>query len=263
MKKINLLFAAAALTFCFGCGGDITVEPQPTLPPLPPAPAPVTVTTQADANFTVASETNTKLRADFKWNNSEANFSCKLAERLADQIVIQNADLTLNGKCDVTIIIMPEFELKDKTGNYYRINCNQIKVSLVMAQKTGAIKVIELKPMPRKLGIEQAKNQYLDPAVKKLVPFLRKELTRLSNEEVAVGIVNFALANIQEQPSSEKVAKEVERIADIMKNMNGIINYTVIRQDVNKAQCTYRVVYLREKFPQGLRNALNLKLANK
>lgn len=134
---------------------------------------------------------------------------------------------------------------------------------MILNQKTIALKTIELKPMQRKLEIEQAKNQYLKPAVEKLVPYLRKELNRINNEHVAVAIVDFALANTKDQPSSDSIAKEVKKIAWIMVNTPGIINSSVIRQDVNKAACTYRVVYLKDKFPQGLQNELNLKLANK
>ena len=262
MKKSNLLFAAAALALCIGCAGN-TDMPQPPVPPLPPAPAPVIHETQADANFTVTSETNAKLRASFKCDQSEHDFSRKLAERLLDQVILQNADLVMNGDSDILIVIAPEFELKDKTGNYYRIICNQIKVSMILNQKTIALKTIELKPMQRKLGIEQAKNQYLKPAVAKLVPYLRKELNRINNEHVAVAIVDFALANTKDQPSSDSIAKEVKKIAGIMVSTPGIINSSVIRQDVDKATCTYRVVYLKDKFPQGLQNELNLKLANK
>lgn len=263
MKKINLLFAAVSLAFCFGCSDDIKIQPQPQLQPLPPAPAPVNLQTQADANFTVASEVNTKLRAVFKWSAAEHNFCLKLAQRLTDQVILEKADLLLSSSGDITIVISPEFELKDRSGNYYRIICNQISVNIVSDGQIRASRTIELKPLPRKLGLEQAKNQYLAPAVKQLIPFLRKELGKLSNEQVAVSIVEFSMKNVSEQPSANRIAQEVKRIARIMAATPGIINYTIVRQDVSKASCSYRVVYMKNRFPHGLKNELNLRLTLK
>lgn len=262
MKKINLFIAAASTAMLCGCVSErVVVQGAP--PPVHSSHAPIRMTTQANANFSVTDEANAKLRVAFRWNAAEKSFCKKLAERLAGKVVLDKADILLNAEGDVLISLEPEFELLDKSGNYYRINCNQIAVKLYSAQKIYAVNDIELAPLPRKLGIHKAKEQYLTPAVNALEPFIRKELDKISGEQIAVSIVDFSLANVQEQPDSEYIAVQVNRISNILRSTGGIIKFTNIRQDVSKAKCSFRVVYMKDRFPQGITNVLNLKLANK
>ncbi|MBQ9775750.1 MAG: hypothetical protein IJW17_06900 [Lentisphaeria bacterium] len=262
MKKVNLLIAAVSVALSCGCTIDrVRVSPEPQ--PLPAAPAPVKMVTQADADFSVASEVNTKLRVVFNWTDAEKSFCTKLAERLAGKVVLDEAEIVRNSQGDVVITLQPEFELVDKTGEYYRINCNQIAVSIASKQKVHAVTTVEPKALPRKLGAQNAKNQYLTLAVEQIAPFLKKELEKLSKEQVAVSVVDFALKNVQEQPESQYVAAQINKITRILSSTSGVINFTNIRQDVSKAACSFRVVYLKEQFPQGISNVLNLKLAGK
>ena len=264
MKKIQL-FAVSAIVSAIvsGCSPAVKVETMPHTPPVNPAGATFRTVTQADANFSVSNEVNTKLKVGFTWTGGEDSFSRKLAERLAGRVVIDNAELLRNDKCDVAINIAPEFELVDKSGSYYRVNCTQIIVSILANSKIYAMTAIEPKAQPRKLGINNAKNQYLNPALKELVPFLKNELTKLSNNEIAVSILDFSLENVQEHPGSDAVAKRIDKLVHVLNTTPGIVNYLNIRQDVSKATCSFRVVYLKNHFPQGLANVINLKLAGK
>ena len=76
-------------------------------------------------------------------------------------------------------------------------------------------------------------------------------------------IVNFALSNANEYASSNSLAAEVSKVAQILSSTSVIINYLNISQNVATATCSFRIVYLRDQFPQGLTNVLNLKLAKK
>lgn len=263
MKKTNLLITLTAAVFCGGC---VAIE-QPHVSPkpqrLPQGSAPVRMTTQANANFSVAGEVNTKMRVFFVSSSAEKIFSSKLAGILSERVVLDKAQLCLNSAGDIMISLLPEFELIDKSGEYYRVNCRQISVVIASRQKVLARKIVMPEALPRKLGVQNAKNQYLASAAGEIVPFLKKELERISREEVAVGIVDFALANIQEQPEPRKIAQQVNKIVHILSTLPGVINFTNIKQDVPKAACSFRVVYLRDQFPQGLTNVLNLKLAGK
>lgn len=262
MKKINLFFAAVSVLFFGGCASDkVVIQRKPQ--PLPAAHAPVRATTTANANFTVADEVNAKLRVSFYPSPAEKSFCIKLAKRLADSVVLDKADIVLSSGGDVVISLKPEFELIDKTGNYYRVNCNEFTASIFSKQKIYAMTTIEPAPLPRKLGADKAKNQYMKPIADAIVPFLKKELDKISNGQIAVSIVDFSLKNIQENPEPQYVAAQVNRIAQVLSSMSGVINYTNIRQDVSKAACSFRIVYLKEQFPQGITNVLNLKLASK
>lgn len=262
MKKNNLLFAVIVMVLSNGCAIE-NAQISPKVQPIRQAPAPVRVVTQADANFSIVNEVNTKLRVVFNWSAAEKSFCEKLAVRLAGAVILDKAEIVLNSSGDVIITLLPEFELLDKTREYYRIKCNQIEVSIASKQKVYAMTTVEPKSLPRKLGVQNAKNQYLAPAVKTIAPFLKKELEKISNESVAVSVVDFSLANVQENPESQYVAAQVNRISQILSSTPGVINFTNIRQNVANATCSFRVVYLKEKFPQGITNMLNLKLAGK
>lgn len=262
MKKTILLIAAATALAFSGC----TIEPAyvPDKPaPLPVAPAPARMLNQANANFSVSGEVNTKLRAFFKYPESEHNFALKLAQRLSERVVLEKADLVVQNAGDIAITLNPEFELLDQTGNYYRMICRQISVTIASPHKVYAVTTVTPTALPRKLGAQPAKDQYLAQAVDALVPFLKKELEKLSREQVAVSVVDFGLANVQAYPESQYIAGGINRITQILNTTPGIINFTNIRQDVASASCSFRIVYLKEHFPQGISNVLNLKLAGK
>lgn len=262
MKKIY--WFVIAVTVVFGNGWAIEkAQVSPKVKPLPPTVAPIRTHSQAEANFSVASEVNTKVRVAFNWNSSENTFCANLAERLAGKAILDKAEIVPKASADVEIVILSEFELVDKSGEYYRINCTKVSVSIVSKEKVYAMTTVEPKALPRKLGAQKAKNQYLPQVVEELVPFFRKELERLSNEHVVVCVVDFALANMQEKPDARYVAAQVNKIAQILSSTPGIISFSNIRQDVSKATCSYRIVYLKKQFPQGISNVLNLKLAGK
>ena len=148
-------------------------------------------------------------------------------------------------------------------ASYYRVNCKQIDVSISTGKKVYAAMTCEVENLPRKLGLQNAKDQYLPQAVNAIAPFLGKELERISNEQVAVSEVNLTLANFQTKPEARYVSEQVNRVAEILSAMSGVLNFTNVRQDVNKATCTFRIVYLKEQFPQGIANVLNAKLSGK
>ena len=273
MKTLNLFHAAVFAMLASGCASDLPpqaaerkiVVSAPVAPakPVAPAPAPIRTATQAKATFSVADEVNTKLRVAFNTPSNENNFTTKLARRLVEKVVVSKADIVLQEPCDMLISIDPEFEIIDKSREYYRVNCKQIYVTIRTARKVFAAKNCEVENLPRKLGLQNAKEQYLPQAVNEIAPFLGKELERISNSHVAVSEINLTLANLQSRPEPGYVSAQVNRVAEILGGMSGVLNFTNVRQDVNKATCTFRVVYLKEQFPQGFANVLNGKLSGK
>ena len=262
MKKTNLSALAFLALLGFGCTLD-EAGIAPKMEPLPTAPAPVRTATQAEANFSVASEVSTKLHVTFNYDPAEATFCAKLAQRLAGQVILDKAEIVFGRPGDLSIMIRPEFELLDKSREYCRINCTEVAVAISSKQKIYAMTTVTPKALPRKLGAQNAKNQYLPQVTAAVAPFLKAQLEKISREQVAVSEVEFALANVQEQPEARVVAVQVARITRILNTTPGIINFTNIRQDVSKAACSFRVVYLKNEFPEGISNALNLKLAGK
>lgn len=263
MKKMKrfvfAIFAAAALT---GCQSTTVKQPVPAAESqqnIQNQPVP----TQATVDFSLDSATEAKLRAKFAWNDKEDTFCRDLARRLAQSGMLNYVDIVSdkNKNCDIVITLNPEFEEKDKSGNYYNIVCNQIVASIQSSAKINSIITIEPKSMPRKLGLKNAKAQYLKPAVKELSPALIAALQKLNSDKLAVSNIKFQLKKNNDKPTNARGAAAVTQISDILKNMPGVLEYTNISQCGTLNTCTFRVVYLRANYPQGIYNALNLKLA--
>lgn len=261
MKKSIVLISSLLLGILFaGCVNP--PAPQPLPQPLPPVPAPVRTETQAKANISVVNEAKTLLRVGFTWDRSETEFCNALALRLAGAVTGQATVVTSN-PVDLKINITPDFEIKDKSGEYIRINCNQLSIQISDARQIYALKTVTPSARPRQLSAKQAKQQYIAPIAAELIPFIQNSINKITNDEIAVSILDFNLKNYQTTPESQYVAMQVEKINRALASTDGVINYANIRQDVSSATCSFRVVYLKNKLPQGIANVINLKLAAK
>lgn len=258
MKKVTMFLLGGVGLIWSGCT-PIYVQPRPE--PFPVESSPINKNTQVDRNaFSIDSEVRDKLRVMIFDNKKEFSFCKKLANTLASSVITDNSEIISSTPYDVAIFLDPEFELIDKDGEYYRINCEQLTVTIRSARKVYAVKVIEPKPLPRKLSIDKAKDQYIKSAAAEISPFLTAELEKIANYEIGVSEVGFNLQNVSEKADSADISENVEKISRILRSTPGIVNYTLLNQDINKAHCTFRIVYLKDDFRQGLTNVLNVKL---
>ena len=271
--KTNFFVAFALTALCCGCNH--------TSPPPPPQPAVPVANSKAPeerkipgkkskspAQFaapriSATREIGSKLRIVFTKPSVEKDFTSKLAQRLAEVIIPDNAEIRLKDKGDVQISLLPEFELLDKTSQHFRISCNEIVLKITSRDKVYAIKTITPKSLPRQAGVQKAKNQYLVPAVKEFSSFLTDSLKRISKELIAVSVVDFKLAPEQGKYPEHLIAGQVDKIIQTLKATPGVIDYTLIRQDPVKRTCAFRVVFLKKVIPHGIVNTINLKLAGK
>lgn len=262
MKKSILTVIGAINIVCAGCNSYVgdTHVPQPTPQPVATQ-SPIHIKNQtAEDSFSIESAVNTKLRLKIIYGASEKSFSQKVAERLTNTVLLEKAELTLLDPCDAVVLLTPEFELFDCDGGYYRVKCKQVTVQIKSAQKLYASKTVEPDSLPRKLGLSNAKNQYVNPVVNALSAYLGQKLQKISNNDIAVTEMRFALKNHRQYADTTAIAKQVERISNILRSMPGIVNYTNIAQHTSQAAVTFRIVYLKDKYPQGLVNAINVKL---
>ena len=261
MKKTTLTIFAGTCALLAGCSTPQGIYVPNPAPQPPETGTPIRSVTQANANVLAINETSLKLRTTMGSSGSEAVFNRKLMERLA-ATVNGITEFTPSGTGDVQILISSSFEQKDADAGFYRVRCEQVTVAVWYQGKQIAYKVVEPRELPRKSGLQNAKDQYLNPVATAIAPFLQKELLNLSATELAVGELSFGLKNSQSAPSSVNVAVQVNRIKNALGDMAGVVNYALVSQDVTSATCTFRVVYRKKDYPQGLVNALNLKLAN-
>ena len=261
--KNSVLFSAAVLGTLVFCGCIIPdADVSPRVKPLPtPAVAPQPVSQVAVTSFTIENEVNTKLRAKINYSGLEADFSRRLAERLAATVILNKAEIVTGGPYDIAISVAPEFEIKDTDGEYTRAICREVVISVQINGSIYASKVIEPAPLPRRLGVANAKNQYLKQVASAAADFLSKNIDNISNSHIGVSELTFRLASTDGKLDSAKVAAQVEKLNIVLKSTNGIVNYTIVSQDNAKGLSSFRIVYMKNSFPQGLINVLNLKLS--
>lgn len=222
--------------------------------------APVKITQVASSSFSITGNVDSKLRIKFSVPASEASFCNKLITKLQESAIPQNAEIVEDNRYDILVKIIPDFEEKDKDGNYFRIICNEIIISIHGFNKTLGIKSIEPVALQRALGLSNAKNQYVKPIAREAIPFISQKLENISNTKLGITEITFKLANTAKEDISFRIAKEIENLNSILNSQQGIVNYQNIFQDSINGICTFRIVYVKENYPQGLINALNLEL---
>lgn len=262
MKKNILIVLGISTSIFAGCIPYVepTYVPPQQQSPMPP-PSPVREKTHvAEDSFSIESAVNTKMRIKIICSQSERSFCRKLAERLITSVFLENAELTLNDPCDAVVHLIPEFEEVDKDGGYFRIKCTQVTAQIKSDRKIYASTTVEPAPLRRKLGLDNAKNQYVNPVAKALAAYLKEELQRISNNDISVTEMRFALKNPRRTVDNIAISHQVERIHRILRSMPGVVNYTNVAQHTSQAAVTFRIVYLKDKYPQGIVNAVNAKL---
>lgn len=264
MKSATFIIGLLSIFLLAGCATDKPYVPAPAKEIKPIAPI-NTETTVNSEGFSIVDETNTCLRVRFSGTSAEKSFCEALVRRLAEAINKDGKVRVVNDTpYDLIIAVNPEFEIFDRDGDYVRIKCKQVFFSIrpmhSKSKDVYAVKTVVPADLPRQLGADRAKEQYLPPVATEAVPFLNKELERICDNMLAVTEMKFRLKNYLSKPSPVQLAAQVEKINTVLSNMPGIVSIQNISQDTASASCTYRIVYLKEQFPQGIANVINLKL---
>ena len=124
MKKNILVVLGALSVLLAGCRSYVETTYVPAQQQQPPAPrSPLQIKTEvAEDSFSIESAVNTKLRLKVIYGNAESTFSRKVAERLINAVLLDNAELTLSDPCDAVVVLMPEFEVVDSDNDTFCID---------------------------------------------------------------------------------------------------------------------------------------------
>ena len=160
---------------------------------------------------------------------------------------------------DGVIRVSNEFEIKDKTGEYVRVICKGIRIEMFFGNQLKMAKNIRLRALPRKLGFDNAVDQYLTPAAREASKFLSSRIAAVNREKLAVREIVIKISGSTKE-SKRAFSREVDKVARVIGSIKGVINYRNIAQDPASSTCTFRIVYTKEQMPQGIRNVLNNKL---
>lgn len=260
MKKSLFVITAAAIFLAAGCTSKPDIAPAPK--PLP-APKEKTVSNKPQVvtrSFSITSAIDTKMRVKFEYPAAEQKFCDKLAARLTEQVILEKAELVTNPPFDATIRIAPDFELVDQTGTFHRVNCKEVRISIFTTGKLLGMTTVSPAALPRVRGLDNAKEQYLAPVAEKASEYIGKKFDTLTASQLGITNVTFKIAGHNITNNINEFSKRVSQLNDVLKSTQGISNYQIVSQDVVKGECTFRVVYMKEKFKQGIINALSVEL---
>ena len=257
MKKNLLLAVVAFSALMTGCCKDHSTSGAAAPAPVPEKKErPAKVETLA---FSVGDEVKAKLRLKIEHSKGNAEFSQKLFDLISDDL-LSEAQIGMFRNYDGVIRLSNDFEIKDKTGEYVRVICKGIRVEMFFSNQLQMARRITLRPLPRKLGYDNAVEQYLTPAAREVRKFLARKIAEVNREQLAVREITVKIAGSR-KGKVENFSQEVVRVAQTVSSIKGVLSYQILNQDPVVGNCTFRIVYVKGQLPQGMRNILNNKLA--
>lgn len=192
----------------------------------------------------------------------ERNFCAKLIQECVQRMLPKNARVVSEAKADMMVKIGCEFKEVSSFGEFVKMECKAVSSSVVgiRDEELSSLIVVHPQPMERALGRDEAVNQYVMPACKELLPRLRSEIDRLAGENIAVSQITFLVKCAPSVNATDAFRSEIERIKKLLDGTKGVMSWELAVQDAENQKCTFRIVYMKKKFTEGLSNKLGREL---
>lgn len=189
----------------------------------------------------------------------EKGLAGAISTQTAGAVGATDAKVMGAGNTDVRLAIRPKLIEVDRTGDYYRLNCDvNLELCAVNSDRVFGTKRIKLVGV-RKLGKENAVAQFDEPAAASAAEWCRAELKRIADNELGVALLVLQLptppAGKLRQPDRD--ALNIKLIGDSLGKLPNLVSYEFVGQDTQKGVCTYRVVYFKSAYPSGIANAVS------
>ncbi len=184
----------------------------------------------------------------------------QLAGRLVFQaksgVASNRAEVRLDkASADAVLSIRPHLVTVDHDGNYWRLNCElQTELRATNTQRIFAAKSFKFVAQKRVLGLEAAVAQFEPDGGKAVSDWCAKELTKVYDREIGVSLLVIELPKQLSGARRDSVSDNrlIMRIGDELKRMQGLVSYELTGKDEENGTCTYRVVYFRQAYPNGI-----------
>jgi len=210
-----------------------------------------------------------QLRVRLVEQGEEKFFGQDFVEVVQGSLATAGARVVLDDSYDLLMHFEPSFSVVEKTGDFYRVDC-QVKYRLTSADgKLLFSSGIRNYPSPkRQLSLAAAKMQFRDLAARDAAQWAGEQLVcrgdalaKLGNEILGVGLVQFQYPRALDFDSQRHARKTVE-YGQMLVQFPGIVSVHLHSEDAGSRCCVFRVVYTRGAFPNGLVNtiAANMKL---
>ncbi len=156
---------------------------------------------------------------------------------------------------DAVLSIRPHLTTVDHDGNYWRLNCEvQSELRASNTKRVFAAKSFKFVAPKRVLGLENAVKQFEDEGGKAVSDWCAKELKHIFDRDVEVALLNIELVQSPADAKRNVVAdnQKIMAIGEGMRQMPGLISYELTGRNESQGTCTYRVVYFRKDYPNGI-----------
>jgi len=222
--------------------------------PVPPPPRPVVV-----YEMVKLVERHDVLRV-FVSGEGATDSERQLAGRLVFQakggLASDKAEVRLEKDAsDAILTIRPRLTTVDHDGNYWRLNCEvQSELRASNAKRVFAAKSFKFVAPKRVLGLENAVKQFEDEGGRAVSDWCAKELNHIFDRDVEVALLNIELIQrpVDAQRNVVEDNRQIMAIGEGLRRMPGIISYELTGRNEGQGTCTYRVVYFRREYPNGI-----------
>ena len=245
-KKMRGMIGMAALAAVVwlnnGCATRVVVGPP--------------ATTTGPQDHIAAEQDNRLLNVLIRCSPTSQNAAAAVSERVRDAVEGALAPtVTISPKLsDIMVDLQVKAELFDKTGDFslYRGEVQAVVTRVFDSKVLGRSTWVE--KGERKLGDAEAYRAVAEVLSRQAAPWVAKTIAPAS-EGLAAADVRLAVPFYRRtQTQSAYAAKFVETV----KTLDGVVSCVLAQQDLGANQMTFRVVYFKDKFPEGLLNRLTL-----
>ncbi len=216
--------------------------------------APATPATQ---DHVAAQQDNQLLNVMVKCSTTSQNAAAVVAGRVRDAVegalapsVKINPQMT-----DILVDLQVNATLFDKSGDFslYRGEVQAVVTRMFDGKVLGRNTWVE--KGARQLGDAEACRAVADVLAKQAAPWVARTIEPASQGLAAADVRLAAPFYRRTQTQAAYAAQFVETV----KKLDGIVSCVLVQQDLAANQMTFRVVYFKEKFPEGLLNRLTLQ----
>ena len=188
--------------------------------------------------------------------DSERQLAAKLVAQVKGGVAPQRADVRTDmNSADLVLRVRPHLTTVDHDGNYWRLNCEVLaEMQTRNAESIVAGKSFKYVMDKRVLGLEAAMSPIAEKGGKDVSNWCSSHLAEAFGREVGIALLSIELPpppkGMQRNPVNDNRA--ILSIGEELRGMPGLLSYELTGKDEGLGICTYRLVYFRKSFPNGI-----------
>ena len=236
-QNLSLLLVALSTLAFSGCGTtNVSVAPDST---------PVSGPMGSDGYTAMSRASQLQIAVNaFAADKADKPLASAIAKQVEGRLNQQGLQVTPDGG-DLRVGITVSSSVFDKSGNYYRMEGSaDTSVKRSYDNSTVDSKIINVRSA-RELGEDKARDTLVAELSRDTADWVAGSLSdrslQLSANDITVRVSNF-----RNSPDyGRKFIREVSKV-------KGVASVILVKQDTQRKELTFRVVYFKNKIPEGI-----------